>query len=70
MFFVAKICKSALRASIEGYLVVAASTPTYSSLVKVEADEVGGEVGQVGQVEAAAGDVHLKHLRAGIARKF
>ena len=34
MFFVAKICKRALRASIEGYLAVAASTPTYSSLVK------------------------------------
>ena len=33
MFFVAKICKRALRASIEGYLAVAASTPTYSSLV-------------------------------------
>ena len=32
MFFVAKICKCALRASIEGYLAVAASTPTYSSL--------------------------------------
>ena len=32
MFFVAKICKRALRASIEGYLAVAASTPTYSSL--------------------------------------
>ena len=31
MFFVAKICKRALRASIEGYLAVAASTPTYSS---------------------------------------
>ena len=30
--FVAKICKHALRASIEGYLAVAASTPTYSSL--------------------------------------
>ena len=28
----AKICKRALRASIEGYLAVAASTPTYSSL--------------------------------------
>ena len=27
-------------------------------------DEVSGEVGQVGQVEAAAGaEVHLKHLR-------
>ena len=36
MFFVAKICKRALRASIEGYLAVAASTPTYSSLVSVE----------------------------------
>ena len=35
MFFVAKICKRALRASIEGYLAVAASTPTYSSLVVV-----------------------------------
>ena len=34
MFFVAKICKRALRASIEGYLAVAASTPTYSSLIK------------------------------------
>jgi len=33
MFFVAKICKRALRASIEGYLAVAASTPTYSSLL-------------------------------------
>ena len=33
MFFVAKICKRALRASIEGYLAVAASTPTYSSLI-------------------------------------
>ena len=32
MFFVAKICKRALRASIEGYLAVATSTPTYSSL--------------------------------------
>ena len=32
MFFVAKIWKRALRASIEGYLAVAASTPTYSSL--------------------------------------
>ena len=35
MFFVAKICKRALRASIEGYLGVAASTPTYSSLADV-----------------------------------
>ena len=35
MFFVAKICKRALRASIEGYLAVAASTPTYSSLADV-----------------------------------
>ena len=33
MFFVAKICKRALRASNEGYLAVAASTPTYSSLL-------------------------------------
>ena len=32
MFFVAKTCKSALRASTEGNLAVAASTPTYSSL--------------------------------------
>ena len=32
MFFVAKICKNALRASTEGNLAVAASTPTYSSL--------------------------------------
>ena len=32
MFVVAKICKRALRASTEGYLTVAASTPTYSSL--------------------------------------
>ena len=32
MFFVAKICKRALRASVEGNLAVAASTPTYSSL--------------------------------------
>ena len=35
MFFVAKICKRALRASIEGYLAVAASTPTYSSLALI-----------------------------------
>ena len=35
MFVVAKICKCALRASIEGYLAVAASTPTYSSLVSI-----------------------------------
>ena len=35
MFFVA-ICKRALRASIEGYLAVAASTPTYSSLVEIK----------------------------------
>ena len=33
MFFVAKICKRALHASIEGNFAVAASTPTYSSLV-------------------------------------
>ena len=33
MFFVAKICKRALRASTEGYLAVVASTPTYSSLM-------------------------------------
>ena len=32
MFFVAKICKRALRASIEGYLVVSASTPTSATL--------------------------------------
>ena len=38
MFFVAKICKRALRASIEGYLAVAASTPTYSSLAGAEKD--------------------------------
>ena len=36
MFFVAKICKRALRASIEGYLAVAASTPTYSSLLPTD----------------------------------
>ena len=34
-FFVAKICKRALRASTEGYLAVVASTPTYGSLVVV-----------------------------------
>ena len=32
MFFVAKICKHVLRASIEGYLVVSASTPTSATL--------------------------------------
>ena len=35
MFFVAQICKRALRASIEGYLAIVASTPTYSSLTIV-----------------------------------
>ena len=33
MFFVAKIYKRALRTSIEGYLAVAACTPTYSRLL-------------------------------------
>ena len=33
MFFVAKICKRALRASIEGYLAVSASTPTSATLM-------------------------------------
>ena len=32
-FFVAKICKCALRASTEGYLAVAASTPSSATLV-------------------------------------
>ena len=32
VFFVAKICKRALRASIEGYLAVSASTPTSATL--------------------------------------
>ena len=35
MFFVVKICKRALRASIEGYLAVAASTPTYSDCIYI-----------------------------------
>ena len=36
--------------------------------VEVEVDEVSGEDGQVGQVEAAAaGEAHLKHLRTALA---
>ena len=39
--FVAKICKHALRASIEGYLAVAASMPTYSSLLGTNVGVIG-----------------------------
>ena len=36
MFFVAKICKRALRASIEGYLAVSASTPFSATLTDMQ----------------------------------
>ena len=39
MFFVAKICKRALCASTEGYLAVAASTPTTVTLAHQRADK-------------------------------
>ena len=43
MFFVTKICTHALHASTEGYLVVAASTPTSSSLHGSETFECDGD---------------------------
>ena len=44
MFFVVKICKRALRASTEGNLAVAASTPTYSSLINTKIRPLSSDV--------------------------